>query len=231
MESGSWTPPPNVYAGYSGFFCCFCSMCMLLLGLIGGVMVTRVLPFDAFDWVGRWYLFGYQENFEVRQTSATHMIPLKGSLRLNSNVELDILFGDSQTTDFSINFQTETLETAFDVTFHAPAADGSAPANWITVNGQNSDESQIVTASKTLDETFALPGSNKLKLTLLKYGYGMSLVDGWNFYSDYEWTIQSAGATNNPENVIMPYSNIEYGDITFIKVEGLESQLVSVNIS
>ena len=223
MESGSWTPSPNVYAGYSGFFCCFSSMCMLLLGLIGGIMVTRVLPFDAFDWIGRWYLFGYQENFEVRQTAATHMIPLKGSLRLNSNVELDILFGDAQTTDFSIIFQTETLETAFDVTFHASSE--PAPPNFITVNGQ------IVTASKTLEETFVLPGSNKLKMTLLKYGYGMSLVDGWNFYSDYEWTILSAGATNNPENVIMPYSNIEYGDITFIKVEGLEGQLVSVNIS
>ena len=65
MESGSWTPPPNIYAGYSGFFCCCSSMCMLLLGLIGGVMITRVLPISAFDWIGRWYLFGYQQKFDT----------------------------------------------------------------------------------------------------------------------------------------------------------------------
>lgn len=81
--------------------CMFCNtLVCCALGFFFGLGLTRILPETSFDWMGRAYWFAYEESFDIRQVASTHLIPLKGDLRLKSEIELDILFADTQTTDF-----------------------------------------------------------------------------------------------------------------------------------
>lgn len=71
-----------------------------------------------------------------------------------------------------------------------------------------------------------------MTISLLKYGYGMTIND-LNLFSDYEWSVIGAAgaATLQTDGVILPYRSVDYKDVTFIRVDSLESQLVTVDIS